>query len=249
MKALSSESLKNVKQQIERLCDIHARPIAAFDADGTLWRNDMGEALFEYQIEKKLLPNLPRDPWKHYEDLKEKVSHEVAYLWLAQICAGRPLKEVQGWAQDALKEQGKVPLFEEVRELIQLMHEKKFEVYIVTASIKWAVEPGAMLFGIPSERVVGIRTRVENGNITEEQEGPITYKAGKVSGLLEATGGAAPCFCAGNTEGDLPLLDASLGLRLVLASAPFGDRNYATERRMLNVAQQRNWLAHDYTLK
>ncbi|MGE3387759.1 MAG: HAD family hydrolase [Bdellovibrionales bacterium] len=224
----------------------HGRAIAAFDADGTLWNTDLGEALFDFQVRNKLLSGLPPDPWGHYQNLKVQVSHEVAYLWLAQINKGLPLKQVQEWAHKAVAEMAPVPVFKEVRALIDELHAMNVEVYIVTASIKWAVEPGAPLLGISPENVIGIRTRVVDGLVTDKQEGPITYKQGKVTGLLEATGGEKPFFCAGNTEGDLPLLESATDLRLVIAGSPENDRNYATERKMLAIAQDRGWYAQNY---
>ncbi len=232
---------KNLKERLKQAMDSVHRPIAAFDADGTLWRNDLGEALFDFQVKKNLLRGLPEDPWRHYEGLKKQVSHEVAYLWLAQINLGLPIDQVRAWAEEAVAAMSPVPIFPEIQDLIQFLQQAKVEVYIVTASIQWAVEPGARRLGLPAENVIGIRTRVVNGIVTDEQEGPITYKSGKVSGLLERTRGSAPFFCAGNTEGDLPLLEAATHHRLVIASAPAGDRNHSTETRMQEVALQRGW--------
>src|SRR5436305_726829 len=74
------------------------RAVAAFDADGTLWNTDMGEAFFDYQIRHRLVP-LPEDPWSHYNRLKQEVSHTAAYVWLAQVLNGVPLSRVRTWAQ------------------------------------------------------------------------------------------------------------------------------------------------------
>ena len=65
------------------------RAIAAFDADGTLWDTDLGEGLFQYQIDHKLVA-LPEDPWGHYNWMKANVGNPQAYLWLAQICKDVP---------------------------------------------------------------------------------------------------------------------------------------------------------------
>lgn len=221
------------------------RPIAAFDADGTLWNVDLGESLFDYQIRHKLIP-LPDDPWDHYERLKAEVSHEAAYLWLAQINSGRPIAQVKQWAAEAVREMQPLPIFAEIQSLISQLQKSGVEVYIVTASIKWAVEPGAALLNIPAERVIGIETKIDSELVTDQQWGPITYKKGKVEGLLKATGGHTPYFCAGNTEGDLPLLESALSCRLVVAAARQGEKNFPTERKMVELAKRRNWFVLDY---
>lgn len=219
--------------------------VAAFDADGTLWNTDLGEALFQYTIRNKLVP-LPPDPWQHYQDLKEKVSHPVAYLWLAQIYKGVPLAQVREWAAAGVREMHPVPVFPEAVAIIEHLKKLKVDVYIVTASIKWAVEPGASLVGLSPEQVLGIETKVENGVITEHQHGPITWREGKPEGLLTRTGGVRPYFAAGNTEGDLFLLESSTAHRLVMAAAPEGSENFPTEQRMLKIARERGWHSHFY---
>ena len=60
------------------------------------------------------------------------------------------------------------------------------------------------------------------------------------------TGGVAPYFAAGNTEGDLGLLESSSALRLVVSAIPAGEEYYATEMKMLEVAQERGWYWHRY---
>src|SRR5258708_6380902 len=82
-----------------------SRPIAAFDAYGTLWDTDIGETFFLHQIKNCALPNMPKDPWKHYHDLKE-VDRIRAYYWLAQINMGQKLSQVRSWAQTSLQNAG-----------------------------------------------------------------------------------------------------------------------------------------------
>lgn len=240
------EEFKRLKQAIREVRPRYDRAIAAFDADGTLWNTDLGEALFDYQIRHELLPNLPKDPWARYEYLKNNVSHEVAYIWLAQINEGLPLTQVQKWAQEAVDEIHPVPVFEEVKDVIAQLLDLNVEVYIVTASIKWAVEPGAKLVGLKPENVIGIRTKIKNGLVTTEQDGPLTYRGGKVDGLKTVAGDVKPFLCAGNTEGDLMLLENASDLRLVISGSPPGDRNYETEMTMLKIAKDRDWFSVRY---
>lgn len=93
------------------------------------------------------------------------------------------------------------------------------EVYVVTASIKWAVEPGALFLGIPADNVIGVNTKVHNGVITDQIDGVVTWHEGKVDGLLKKTN-KAPFFAAGNTIGDLALLELATHIRLANCAAP-----------------------------
>lgn len=220
------------------------RAVAAFDADGTLWDTDLGEGLFGYQIDNKLVP-LPADPWGHYNYLKEHVSHPAAYLWLAQISKGVPLATVRAWAELAVSSKP-LPIFDEQIRILEKLKSLDVEIYIVTASIKWAVEPGAVRLGLDASAVIGIETEVVDGIVTEKQKGVITYREGKAEAILDRTGGLAPYFSSGNTEGDKWLLECATSMRLVMSAAPEGSENWPTESRMLKLANEKGWFSQRY---
>lgn len=220
------------------------RAVAAFDADGTLWDTDLGEGLFGYQIDNKLVP-LPDDPWGHYNYLKEHVSHPAAYLWLAQIAKGVPLATLRAWAELAVASRP-LPVFDEQLRVIEKLKTLGVEVYIVTASIKWAVEPGAVRLGLSAEDVIGIETWVRDGVVTDEQKGVITYREGKSAAILDRTGGVPPYFASGNTEGDKWLLEGASALRLVMSAAPEGSENWPTESKMITLAKENDWHWHRF---
>ena len=241
---------KNIWDQVNKTLDLvqehDPSPVAAFDADGTLWDVDLGENFFQYQIDRQLVP-LPPDPWKFYVEMK-KVNNDprAAYLWLAQICKGIPFDEIQTWAREAFQQIKPEPIFDQQQELIQLLTSRKVQVYIVTASVKWAVEPGAEFLGLSADKVIGIQTEIDKGYVTEKQKGVITYKEGKVQGLLQKTNGQKAFLCSGNTEGDLALLESATHLRLVVSAAARDDHNFKTENKMLQIASENGWLSHRF---
>jgi HAD superfamily phosphoserine phosphatase-like hydrolase len=237
------EKLQALLDELERRRP-KGRAIAAFDADGTLWNNDLGESFFNYQIENQLVP-LPSDPWGQYQNYKKTLSHSAAYLWLAQVCAGVELKRVREWSEACLASRP-LQIFEEQRRVIDKLKQLEVEIYIVTASITWAVEPGARRLGLREDQVIGIETEVVDGVVTAKGKGVITYREGKAQALLARTGGTPPYFAAGNTEGDLWLLEAATELGLVISSAPEAEENYPTEMKMLELAQARGWYSHRY---
>jgi phosphoserine phosphatase len=243
MNSFSPSKLKSLLEDLERRRP-KGRAIAAFDADGTLWNTDLGERLFAYQIENRLVP-LPPDPWAHYEWMKEEVSHPAAYLWLAQINKGVELSRVRAWAEAAVAAKP-LPIFDEQLRVIEKLKSLEAEIYIVTASIKWAVEPGATRLGLTFDNVIGIETQIDAGVVTDKQKGVITYREGKSEALLANTNGTAPYFCSGNTEGDRWLLEAATDLRLVISAAPEGSENWPTEKRMLDLASGQGWYSHRY---
>lgn len=237
------EVLKKINQSLDLAKSSQSEPIAAFDADGTLWDTDLGEAFFDYIIDNKKLP-LPSDPWEHYKSLKKKKPEE-AYLWLAQICADFDLSQIQNWADDCVKKLNP-PLFEAQKNLIDKFQSSGVKVYIVTASIKWAVEPGARLLGLTNEQVIGVETRVINGKITDQQSGVITYRKGKVDALLSLTNGQKPFFCSGNSEGDTELLGCSTDLAMAVSASRRDDPLFRSENQLFKLAKNNGWLMHRF---
>ncbi len=139
MKQMDSAKMDRIKNEVRAALKAGAAPVAAFDADGTLWKCDMGENFFQYKIDHKLV-KFPADPWAHYEMLKKR-SHPEAYLWLAQILEGKTLEQTRQWAQAAVDTfPGGAPVFVWMKELIGFLKSEGVEVYIVTASIKWSVD-------------------------------------------------------------------------------------------------------------
>jgi HAD superfamily phosphoserine phosphatase-like hydrolase len=245
-KAYSTEMWNRIHTALDFALAKDSEPVAAFDADGTLWDIDLGETFFHYQIDNKLV-SLPPDPWEYYQELKKKNDDpSEAYLWLAQINQGKNLSEIRSWAEQAVKAQHPVPIFEEQKKIIDLFKSKGVQVYIITASVKWAVEPGAKLLGLDANSVIGVETTTENGVITQNQKGLITYQMGKVEALLERTSGKTPFFSAGNTMGDFQLLNSASELALAVSAATQDDRLFKTENDLQKIAQQKNWMNHRF---
>jgi phosphoserine phosphatase len=244
-KDYSTDIWNRIHTTLDQVLKADSAPIAAFDADGTLWDTDLGENFFHYQIDKKLVP-LPKNAWEHYQDLKAQ-EPTTAYLWLAQICQGHPLTEVQNWASMALRSHHPVPVFSEQKKMIDLFVSRGVQVYIITASIKWAVEPGAgSLMGLPFENVIGVETESVDGVITDKQKGIISYRQGKVEALLAKTGGKKPFFASGNTMGDYQLMQSATHLSLAVSAASRDDKIFKTEFELQEKATEHGWLHHRF---
>lgn len=241
--SLIGEIKKNVLKAKEQNEGPH---YAAFDADGTLWDSDLGEQFFQFQIDCCNLPALQGiDPWNYYETTK-KQDPIKAYLWLAQINAGFPLSQVRSWAKEAVQKKG-ANVLEPQKELIAWLQKNGVEVFIVTASIQWAVEPAGELVGIPFDHVMGIQTAVDSqGLVTEDQLGPITWRQGKATALLERTQGTPPIFCSGNTYGDIALLETSVGERLCIQTQNEANSLYEEEIKLREHAKPLGWKIHNF---
>lgn len=242
----SDEIWRTLEKALADELSENPRPIAAFDADGTLWDTDLGETFFKYQIQNSRLPNLPPDPWRHYRDWKESGDPRPAYLWLAQINQGQRFEQVQAWAKASVDQFNPLPVFPEQKRWIELLLKSGVEVYIVTASVKWAVDPGAPFVGLRAQNVLGVQTRIVDGVVQAEPYGPMTYREGKPEALLAATGGRRPFFCSGNTMGDFALLQSATRIGFAVGAAQPGQELWATENDLRGKAAEYGWLSHQF---
>lgn len=243
-KDYSPDVWKQINSTLEQVLQKDPNPIAAFDADGTLWDTDLGEAFFDYLIQHKKV-TLPVDPWTHYENLKAQ-HPPTAYLWLAQICQNQKIDTVRRWTEESLGKIQPVPLFGSQKKLIEYFLMKNVQVYIITASVKWSVEPGAALYKLPKENVIGVETELKGSMITDQQKGMITYRQGKVDALLAVTNGKRPFFASGNSEGDQELLLSATHISLAVSAAHQDDKLYKSESKLLKLAETKGWLSHRF---
>ncbi len=237
--------LKGIESTILDLRKFHAtqKLYAAFDADGTLWPGYLGENFFKWHIKNCHKLNLPPDPWDYYRKKKNSGDPRPAYLWLAQINQGQQLSQVRNWAKSAFQAVQNEQSFAFQHTLISLLLQHKVEIFIVTASIKWAVEPGVIQYGLGFDQVIGVETLCENNIVTNKQKGVISYREGKVKALLERTGGIQPFLSCGNSMGDLELLESATHHQITVQSAPAGHELYATESELSAISKSRNWIS------
>ncbi len=245
-KSFPPDFWQKLEQTIIELKSKNSDLIAAFDADGTLWDVDLGENFFQYQIDHKQV-QLPADPWNHYFELK-KVNDDPrpAYVWLAQINAGQSVEQVRKWADAAFASIVPSPLFSEQKKLIEVLQSHGVKIYIVTASIKWAVEPGARAMGLTGDQVIGVETVIKNGIIGQEPALPITYRAGKTDALLKATNNRRPFLCSGNSIGDFELLQSATHIQLAVSAASRDDRLFKSENELFAKAHELGWWNHRF---
>jgi phosphoserine phosphatase len=243
-KDYSSEVWQKINNTLEQVLERDEKPIAAFDADGTLWDTDLGEAFFNYLIDNKKV-TLPVDPWTYYENLKSQ-HPPTAYLWLAQICQNQSIETIRKWTEASVEAQMPVPIFGAQKQLIEYFLSKNVQIFIITASIKWSVEPGAALFKLPPESVLGVETEVLDNLVTNRQKGVITYRQGKVDALLAKTFGKKPFFACGNSEGDQELLQSSTHISLAVSAAHRDDRLFKSEMKLQKLAETKGWMTHQF---
>jgi HAD superfamily phosphoserine phosphatase-like hydrolase len=209
------------------------RPVAAFDADGTLWDKDVGEAFLRWLAAGGLLRDVTRDPvalWNEYEHRVER-DRAAGYSWAVQIMAGHMLSDIETWSrQMAYAWPNYRPA---MKALVADLETAGIEPWIVSASSLWVVRACAGQAGFAPERCLGIHVEVEDGILTDRVVRPVTCGPGKVEAIDRAIG-VRPLLAVGDSMGDLEMLE-SARFPLVV-----GERA-SPNAKLFAVAAERGW--------
>ena len=172
---------------------------AAFDADGTLWADDIGES-FLRQLEQDGL--VPAGSSQGYDD-RVAVDHADAYGFAVTAMAGLEESLVRDRATRLYREHFARRLFPSVVELLQALLRGGVRVAIVSASNRWLIEAAARDLGVPP--VAGVAVELDAGRLTDRLVAPLPSDEGKVHWARALLGGP-PALAVGNGAIDLALL-------------------------------------------
>jgi len=142
---------------------------AAFDCDGTLWRDDAGEGFFSWELEQGLVSEeIARWARARYSDYKAgKVNEEVICGEMVTMHRGLTEAEVQR-AATRYFDQFFVPnIIPEMGELVARLQAAGCEIWAVSSTNEWVIRAAMRHFGIAKNRVLAAAVEIENGIITD----------------------------------------------------------------------------------
>lgn len=228
----------DVRAQIDPLLQPAAgRQAIAFDADGTLWRGDIGEDLMRLLAAEGHLPR-HRGRAGIYAEYERRVAVDPAdaYAYAVEVMADMEEGALHELCRDFFARRFEGRLMPWVRPLFERLHEVGHQVWIVSASPLWPVIAGARALGVPADRVVGVECDCEEGRLTGRVRRPVPCGEGKVHWLQSR--GVRPALAVGNGDLDLPMLAyAERGIVV----APEGEENL-----LVREAVARGWPIQRY---
>jgi phosphoserine phosphatase len=89
--------------------------------------------------------------------------------------------------------------------LLNALQERHFEIWAVSGSNRWSVEPVFRALGVPQEHVIGIDLLDTGGILLPHTEQPVPIRAKKVEVLKRHTT-VQPLLVASDSRNDIPLL-------------------------------------------
>ena len=202
---------------IDQALDADAdRPLAVFDADGTLWSGDVGETLLQ-AIDELGAINASfgyRSLLEEY-DARCATDATAGYTWACTIMAGleeSTLKDIcdQAWRQH------RQHVLPGMRQLVQTMLAADVHVVVVSASSRWIIQTAVQELGISADDVIAFDQEVANGRLTSSLKYPLPNGQGKADAISLILG-RRPCIGFGNSVHDLPMLRCSTHAVVVLA--------------------------------
>jgi phosphoserine phosphatase len=94
-----------------------------------------------------------------------------------------------------------------MRAMINLLREWDYAIFVISASNDVSAKiAGSMLFGIPADNILGIKTRAVDGRLTGIVQRRVPVGEGKVAHYRVFSGDVLPMVVATDSEIDLPLL-------------------------------------------
>jgi len=202
-------------EQFFQKLDTIENPVAVFDADGTLWSNDLGESFFKWLVENKKLIGVDysKDLYQEYQDLCDKDVDE-GFSSLITIMAGISEDELKEWA-DEFFQTFDHNVYPKQKELVKKLHDSGVDVWIVSASNRWSIETAVIYLGIEEDHVVAMESEVIDGVITDQMIPPILHGHGKVEGIKKYIGDRVDFVC-GNSRSDYEMLDFASEMSLII---------------------------------
>ena len=171
-----------------------------------------------------------------YDRRLERAGKRDCYEWAVRLHVGLDEEEMRQWSTAAIRRelqrtresvrfsfsdgreieiQRGIRPFVEIRRLFDALRQVGWEVWIVSATNEWTVRQFAPVFGVPTDRVLGNRVGVVDGELTDETESPVLFREGKVE-AIDRRIGTRPDLVVGDAVTDYEMLCCAQKLAVVV---------------------------------
>jgi phosphoserine phosphatase len=148
---------------------------------------------------------------------------------IVRLLSGFSLDEVRTFASETYADEVAAPLSErrlggrrlprgirflsESVDLLNVLRDRGFDIWAVSGSCVYSIEPVFRELGIPPDRLVGIELETRDGILLPKNLEPVPIQLGKVPALQQKSAGV-PVFVASDSRNDIPLLLYSSDLKV-----------------------------------
>ena len=215
------------------------RKIAVFDGDGTVLGQTphylADECMYRWASQR------PNHRPAVIDSLKFQSNVSLPYVQnRIRLIAGMSLEEYRNLGEDCFNDYYTEKIFVPMKNLINILKSEEFEVWIVTASPEGMYQQFlSKVFQIPITRIIGVKSVIRDGTITDQIVHPVPQDHGKKE-AIETFVQDVPLLVAGNSRGDKEMIEYSRGLKLIVNP----DEHIAPDQKesIADYAKRNNWL-------
>ena len=236
---LSDKYNKELEVFLENNKDVEGRKIAVFDGDGTV----MGQTP-HYLADECMYQFAKEHPEWHKEIIDTIIQLSNVSLPYVQFrvkyMAGKSLQFYRDLGEKTFNKYYKNKIFKPVKEIIANLKKNNFEIWIVTASPEGMYQQFLSdEFNIPITNIIGVKSVIQNGIITDRMVTPVPQDRGKMEAIETFIQGK-PLFVAGNSRGDKEMIEFSKGLKMIINP----DEHVAPGQKqsISDYAKSENWM-------
>lgn len=224
IKGWPKETNEGLEDFLNSTITMKIRKVAVFDGDGTVIGQVphylADEALYQYAD-------------AHYKGKTDKFSKEKMAILNRMVKNGDNVGKIyvedrvhflSGMTPEDIIEMGyncyldsyQGKFYPEMKQLIANLKEYGFEVWILTASPEFLYQKFlAEELGIPEVNILGVKSVVVDGKLTNDIVLPIPQDDGKAN-VIPTYIKTRPLIVGGNSRGDMDMLNQSCGLKIVV---------------------------------
>lgn len=214
------------------------RKVAVFDGDGTV----LGQVP-HYLADECMYEFAQKNPAKHPDviaRIKPQSNVSLPYVrGRVQFFAGETMEGLRDIGDDCFRRNYADKIYPQMKELIAVLHKHDFEVWIITASPEALYQKFlSRELGIPTTRILGVKSVVNGGIVTDEMIEPVPQDEGKRL-AIETFVQARPLMAGGNSRGDREMIEHSSDFKLIVNPDPAKPAN--GEPSVEDLAREGKW--------
>lgn len=224
---------------LEETKGFEGRKIAVFDGDGTVMGQTphylADECMYQYALKH------PEQNKAVLEEITGQSNVSIPYVQnRVHYVAGKSLQFYRDLGEECFNAHYSEKIFEPIKNLTQRLKEHGFEIWIVTASPEGMYQQFlSKEFQIPITHIIGVKSVIRHGMITDEIVTPIPQDHGKRE-AIETFIQDKPLLVAGNSRGDKEMIEFSQGMKIIVNP----DQHIAEgqSESIADYAKKNNWL-------
>lgn len=239
IQAFTEEVNTKIEQFLITASNEKGRKVAVFDGDGTV----LGQA--PHYLADECLYIYAKEHPAYKSDLidvmRKQSNVSIPYVQnRIKFLSGFTLEEVRKMGEDCFNKYYPGKIFQPMRELIENLKENGFEIWIVSASPEALYQQFlSKAFAIPITHIIGVKSVVRNGIVTDETIHPIPQDEGKME-TIETFIQEKPLFVAGNSRGDREMIEFSRGMKFIVN--PDEHIETGQTESVADYAKRNNWI-------